>query len=240
MTPGVYVAGSEPATGKSAVALGVQQLLARRVERLGVFRPVVADRRARPADRPAAAGVPPLRGGDRRQLRGGPRRRGARARGDRRALPRAGRAVRRRARGRHRLRRHGVRARVQRARGPEPRAAGAAGDLRARPHGRGDPDGDVGGADDLAPLGPRGRRHRRQPGARRPGGRDRRARRGARLRAAGGRPADGADRRAGRRRRPRHGDRGRPGAARPRGAAADRRGDDAAEPDGPDRRRRRS
>ena len=63
MTPGVYVAGSEPATGKSAVALGVQQLLARRVERLGVFRPVVADRRARPADRPAAAGVPPLRGG---------------------------------------------------------------------------------------------------------------------------------------------------------------------------------
>jgi phosphate acetyltransferase len=43
MTPGVYVAGCEPATGKSAVALGVQQLLARRVERLGVFRPVVAD-----------------------------------------------------------------------------------------------------------------------------------------------------------------------------------------------------
>ena len=32
MTPGVYVAGCEPATGKSAVALGVQQLLARRVE----------------------------------------------------------------------------------------------------------------------------------------------------------------------------------------------------------------
>src|SRR4051794_7600776 len=43
MTPGVYVAGCEPATGKSAVALGVQQLLTRRVERLGVFRPVVAD-----------------------------------------------------------------------------------------------------------------------------------------------------------------------------------------------------
>ncbi len=43
MTPGVYVAGCEPATGKSAVALGVQQLLARRVERLGVFRPVLAD-----------------------------------------------------------------------------------------------------------------------------------------------------------------------------------------------------
>jgi phosphate acetyltransferase len=43
VTPGVYVAGCETATGKSAVALGVQQLLARRVERLGVFRPVVAD-----------------------------------------------------------------------------------------------------------------------------------------------------------------------------------------------------
>jgi phosphate acetyltransferase len=42
MTPGVYVAGCEPATGKSAVALGVQQLLTRRVERLGIFRPVVA------------------------------------------------------------------------------------------------------------------------------------------------------------------------------------------------------
>src|SRR3954468_15239107 len=43
MTPGVYVSGTEPATGKSAVALGVQQLLTRRVERLGIFRPVVAD-----------------------------------------------------------------------------------------------------------------------------------------------------------------------------------------------------
>src|SRR4051794_23290966 len=44
MTPGVYVSGCEPATGKSAVALGVQQLLTRRVKRLGIFRPVVADR----------------------------------------------------------------------------------------------------------------------------------------------------------------------------------------------------
>ncbi|MDA0163031.1 phosphate acetyltransferase [Solirubrobacter ginsenosidimutans] len=42
MTPGVYVSGCEPATGKSAVALGVQQLLTRRVERLGIFRPVIA------------------------------------------------------------------------------------------------------------------------------------------------------------------------------------------------------
>src|ERR1043165_7922089 len=43
MTPGVYVIGCEPATGKSAVALGVRQLLARRLTRLGVFRPVVTD-----------------------------------------------------------------------------------------------------------------------------------------------------------------------------------------------------
>jgi phosphate acetyltransferase len=48
MTPGVYVSGCEPATGKSAVALGVQQLLTRRVERLGIFRPVVADRERDP------------------------------------------------------------------------------------------------------------------------------------------------------------------------------------------------
>jgi phosphate acetyltransferase len=41
VTQGVYVAGSEPATGKSAVALGLQQLLARRLGRVGVFRPVV-------------------------------------------------------------------------------------------------------------------------------------------------------------------------------------------------------
>jgi phosphate acetyltransferase len=38
----LFVAGSGPATGKSAVALGVHRLLARRIGRLGVFRPVVA------------------------------------------------------------------------------------------------------------------------------------------------------------------------------------------------------
>src|SRR5262249_41221347 len=43
MTPGVFVTGSEPASGKSAVALGVQQLLPRRIGRLGGFRPVVAN-----------------------------------------------------------------------------------------------------------------------------------------------------------------------------------------------------
>ena len=62
MTPGVYVVGCEPATGKSAVALGVQQLLARRVERLGVFRPVVADPEHDPLLdllRPSGAGFVP-------------------------------------------------------------------------------------------------------------------------------------------------------------------------------------
>jgi phosphate acetyltransferase len=38
---GLYVAGSGPATGKSAIALGLHHLLARRIGRLGVFRPVV-------------------------------------------------------------------------------------------------------------------------------------------------------------------------------------------------------
>jgi phosphate acetyltransferase len=40
-TRGLYVAGSGPATGKSAIALGLHHLLARRIGRLGVFRPVV-------------------------------------------------------------------------------------------------------------------------------------------------------------------------------------------------------
>ena len=40
MTRGIYVLGAEPATGKSAIAIGVQRLLAGQVSRLGVFRPV--------------------------------------------------------------------------------------------------------------------------------------------------------------------------------------------------------
>jgi phosphate acetyltransferase len=39
----VYVAGLGPGTGKSVVALGVAELLFRRVDRLAVFRPLVAD-----------------------------------------------------------------------------------------------------------------------------------------------------------------------------------------------------
>jgi len=43
-TRGLYVTGSGAATGKSAIALGLYHLLARRIGRLGVFRPVVAHR----------------------------------------------------------------------------------------------------------------------------------------------------------------------------------------------------
>ena len=39
---GLFVAGSGPATGKSAIALGLHEGLARRAGRLGAFRPVVA------------------------------------------------------------------------------------------------------------------------------------------------------------------------------------------------------
>jgi phosphate acetyltransferase len=41
VTRGIYVLGAEPATGKSAIALGVQRLLAAQVSALGVFRAVV-------------------------------------------------------------------------------------------------------------------------------------------------------------------------------------------------------
>ena len=104
MSQGVYVAGCEPATGKSAVALGVQQLLARRVGRLGVFHPVVADpstircssccaHAARYARRRAASATRTC----------APTRRGR----SRRSSPATTRwrPVRRRARGRHGLRR---------------------------------------------------------------------------------------------------------------------------------------
>lgn len=40
---GLFVVGNGPATGKSAVALGLHQQLVRRLGRLGVFRPVVED-----------------------------------------------------------------------------------------------------------------------------------------------------------------------------------------------------
>ncbi len=198
---------------------------------------------ARPADRPAAAAGRvrrAVRGVVRRRLRAGARRRGGRAGGDRRPLSRARRPVRRGARRRHGLRGDGVGAGLQRARGAQPRAAGPAGRDRPRAHAGGDPDRDLGRADDLAALGagrggrggqPRaGLRARRGRGA---------GRRPARLRAARGRPADGADGRAGRRGLPRRGDRGRRRAAGPRGAAPDGGGDDAAEPDRSHHRRRR-
>ncbi|MFP5316649.1 MAG: AAA family ATPase, partial [Actinomycetes bacterium] len=41
MLRSVYVASVEGYTGKSAVALGVLDTLSRRVERVGVYRPIV-------------------------------------------------------------------------------------------------------------------------------------------------------------------------------------------------------
>src|SRR3954463_9225517 len=42
MSDGLYVTSCEPGTGRAAVSLGLFDLLARRVDRLGVFRPVVS------------------------------------------------------------------------------------------------------------------------------------------------------------------------------------------------------
>src|SRR6476646_1671580 len=42
MARSVYIAGLSPGAGKSLVALGVAELLSRRVAGLGVFRPVVS------------------------------------------------------------------------------------------------------------------------------------------------------------------------------------------------------
>jgi len=41
LTRGIYVTGLEPGGGKSSVALGIMELLSRRVHRLGAFRPLV-------------------------------------------------------------------------------------------------------------------------------------------------------------------------------------------------------
>ncbi|MDV7402167.1 AAA family ATPase, partial [Arthrospira platensis SPKY1] len=42
MADNLYIAATEPMSGKSLVALGVMELLSRRRARLGFFRPVVA------------------------------------------------------------------------------------------------------------------------------------------------------------------------------------------------------
>ena len=149
-TPGVYVMGCEPATGKSAVALGVRQLLARRVTRLGVFRPVVADAdqdplvdllRSELLPYEASCGVTAeeVRADEERALEEIVARYRALAAQCDGVL-----AVGHRLRGRE----HGGRVGVQRARGAEPRAAGAAGGQRARALGRGGPRRDRGGAGD--------------------------------------------------------------------------------------------
>ena len=41
MATSLYLASLEPSSGKSLVALGLMELLSRRVDRLGYFRPVI-------------------------------------------------------------------------------------------------------------------------------------------------------------------------------------------------------
>ena len=53
MARSVYVAGFGPGVGKGTVALGLVELLSRQVARIGVFRPLVADRSGRSAAHPA-------------------------------------------------------------------------------------------------------------------------------------------------------------------------------------------
>ncbi|MCB0159486.1 MAG: AAA family ATPase, partial [Caldilineaceae bacterium] len=43
MTNSIYIAVTEPYTGKSVVALGITELLLRRTSRVGIFRPVIGD-----------------------------------------------------------------------------------------------------------------------------------------------------------------------------------------------------
>ena len=66
MARNVYVTALEPGTGKSAVVLGLTEVLSRRAGRLGFFRPLIASAaeprrrpRARARPLPAAAGVRP-------------------------------------------------------------------------------------------------------------------------------------------------------------------------------------
>ena len=242
MTPGVYVAGCERATGKSAVALGVQQLLTRRVERLGIFRPVVADPEHDPLIdllRPLGVAVAPYEascGVGYEQVR-------ADEAGALEEIVARYRALAAQC--------DGVLVVGTDFEGTASELAfnarvalnlGLPALLVVTGHERTPEEIRTAisvGADDVAPLGAGRRGRGRQPRARL------RARRGRRadaepagLRAAGGRPADGADGRPGRGRVPRRGDRGRPGAAGARGAAPDGGGDDAAEPDGSHHRRR--
>ncbi|MGB5348437.1 MAG: AAA family ATPase, partial [Polyangiales bacterium] len=44
MAKGIYIASIQPRAGKSLAALGLMELVSRRVEHLGFFRPVVSGR----------------------------------------------------------------------------------------------------------------------------------------------------------------------------------------------------
>ena len=50
MARNVYVTALEPGTGKSAVVLGLTEMLSRRAGRLGFFRPLIASAAERDAD----------------------------------------------------------------------------------------------------------------------------------------------------------------------------------------------
>jgi phosphate acetyltransferase len=61
---GLYIAATDAASGKTAIALGVAEAMSRRVQRLGVFRPVVAGGRPNVLDR-LTEGVAVIAPGDR-------------------------------------------------------------------------------------------------------------------------------------------------------------------------------
>ena len=87
----VYVASPEGHTGKSVIALGLVDLLLRRVRKVGVFRPITrsrGDRRAAAAAHRARGRRARLPGVRRRDLRRRPRRRRCGAGRHRRAPPR--------------------------------------------------------------------------------------------------------------------------------------------------------
>ena len=95
MSRSVYIASPEGLSGKSSVALGLVDLLSRRVGRVGVFRPIIDTVGARRSGRRAAGRASRRRAGlrrrGRRQLPRPARRSGRRAVPDRRPVRRADR-----------------------------------------------------------------------------------------------------------------------------------------------------
>ena len=248
-TRGIYLTGCEPATGKSAVALGLHELLSRRIERLGVFRPGDRFRRRRPAAAGAARG----------RAEGGPPPRRRSGSATRTCAPTSSRALEEIVTRFHALAAQcdgvlvvgtdfaGVgtaeRAGVQRPRGAQPRAARAVRRLGPRTHGGRGALRRVGRAAPRCAASAarwRGWWPTGSPPPRSTPSSPRRAgAAAAAARAPRGRAADGADGRRDRGRLPRRGRRRQqPGGAGPRGAQRARGGDDAAQPAGADHRER--